>query len=137
MLTAEQAACFEVFGFLVFREVFSREEMDRITGAAEAVWERELGRWSGEEEEVSTVPFVEKYALLTQLAEDDRIYAPVEQLLGKDLIWSGSEGNRGFQPGSPVHHWHADRPGKDELGYTRIKVMLYLDAMWKEGAPCG
>lgn len=44
MLTAEQVACFEVFGFLVFREAFSREEMDGITGASEAVWERELGR---------------------------------------------------------------------------------------------
>ncbi len=132
MLTAEQITCFKTFGFLVLRQTFSPQEMDTITHAAEEVWERELGRPLGEEEKVRMSPFVEKHALLTQLVEDDRIYEPMEQLLGKDFIWSGSEGNRGIQTSGDAHHWHADRPGNEELNYIRIKIMLYLDPMQKE-----
>ena len=132
MLTPEQVRCFEVFGFLVFEQAFSAEEVEKITGAAEALWEVELGRRPGLEEDMHTVPFVERHPALTELVEDNRIYGPVAQLLGEDFIWSGSEGNRGFQPDRDAHHWHADRWGKQELGYTRIKIMIYLDPMRKE-----
>ena len=131
MLTAEQIACFKTFGFLLFRQPFSREEVETISRAAEDTWEKELGRSPEKEEDMHTVPFVEKHPLLMPLMEDTRIYEPVGQLLGKDFIWSGSEGNRGFQPGRTAHHWHADRQGKQELNYTRIKIMLYLDSMRK------
>ena len=132
MLTAEQITCFNTFGCLVFRQIFSPEEIEAITRAAEEVWEKELGRQPGEEEPITTDPFVEKHPRLTQLVEDDRIYQPMAQLLGKDFIWSSSEGNRGFSPGQDAHHWHADRHGIEELNYTRIKIMLYLDALQKE-----
>ena len=125
MLTAEQITCFNTFGCLVFRQIFSPEEIEAITRAAEEVWEKELGRQPGEEEPITTDPFVEKHPRLTQLVEDDRIYQPMAQLLGKDFIWSSSEGNRGFSPGQDAHHWHADRHGIEELNYTRIKIMLY------------
>ena len=132
MLTAEQISCFKTFGFLLFQQPFSREEIETISRASEDTWEKELGRSPEEEEDMHTVPFVEKHPLLMPLMEDSRIYEPVGQLLGKDFIWSGSEGNRGFQPGRTAHHWHADRQGKQELDYTRIKIMLYLDPMRKE-----
>ena len=76
---------------------------------------------------------VERHPRLTGLLVlDDRLYRPLRQLLGGDMIWSGSEGNRGFEEGRTSHHWHADRPGRRELGYLRIKVMIYLDPMRKE-----
>lgn len=79
-----------------------------------------------------TVPFVERHSTMTHLVEDDRIYGPVKQLLGRDFIWSGSEGNRGFHPDRESHHWHPDRWGKQELGFSRIKIMIYLDQIRKE-----
>ena len=54
------------------------------------------------------------------------------QLLGQDMIWSGSEGVQGTMTRRPFHHWHADRPGPQELGYLRIKIMMYLDPMRKD-----
>ncbi len=131
MLTPEQITSFKTFGFLHFRQAFSLEEIDTIARAAEDLWEKELGRSPGEEEDMHTVPFVEKHPLLMPLMEDNRIYEPIGQLLGEDFIWSGSEGNRGFLSGRSAHHWHADRPGRQELDYTRIKIMLYLDPMRK------
>lgn len=135
MLTAEQVNYFETFGFLVFRKLFSPAEVEMICREANDAWKSELGHPPTDTEAVSLDNFIEKRPPLTQLVIDDRIYVPIQQLLGKDFIWSGSEGNRGFHPGDNAHHWHADRPGRGELNYTRIKIMIYLDPMRKdEGA---
>ena len=125
-------AHFDTFGFLFYRQLFTPEEMTQITQAAEEVWTEELGRTPTGEEEMHTVPFVERHETLMRIVDDDRLHNPLTQLLGNDLIWSGSEGNRGFLKGKPVHHWHADRPGEKELNYTRIKIMLYLDPTTKD-----
>jgi len=132
MLTAEQVASFETFGFLFFRQVFSREEMERITCAAEEVWEKCLGHRAGEDEAVSMGTFIEGQPELERLAEDSRVYDAAAHVMGSDLIWSGSEGNRGIRAGDDIHQWHADREGEKELDYLRVKFMLYLDPMRKE-----
>ncbi len=131
MLTAAQVACFETFGFLFFRQTFSPEEMQNITLAAEEVWEERLGHRPEEGEAASVGNFIEGHPRLAQLAEDRRVHGPAARLLGPGLIWSGSEGNRGIARGD-AHYWHADREGKEELGYLRIKCMLYLDPMRKD-----
>lgn len=45
---------------------------------------------------------------LMRLVEDDRIYQTVTELLGDDLIWIGSEGMWGIDPGLADHTWHFD-----------------------------
>ncbi len=132
MLSTDQIACFETFGFLFFRQVFSSEEMERITNAAEEVWEKRLGHQAGEAEALSMGNFIESHPELERLAEDPRVYDAAAHLMGPDLIWSGSEGNRGIRGGDEIHQWHADREGAKELDYLRIKFMLYLDPMRKE-----
>ena len=72
MLTPEQIACFKTFGFLFFRQAFSTEEMESLIQAAEDVWTQELGRPPEVEEDVHTVPFVEKHPRLMSLVDDDR-----------------------------------------------------------------
>ena len=134
MLTAAEVRHFETFGFLVFRKTFSLEEMQVVAGAAEEVWEERLGGRPGEGEFATVAPFIEGHPALETLADDNRIYGPASGLLGDDLIWSGSEGNRGILRGRSAHHWHADREGAKELDYLRIKCMLYLDPTRQEAA---
>ncbi len=132
MWSKDQLAHFHTFGFSLQPQLFRPDETAAITSTAESLWEEVLGRLPKDEEAIHTVPFVELRAQLTQLLEDDRIYQPLVQLMGADFIWSGSEGNRGFAPGRTAHHWHADRPGEPELGYLRVKVMIYLDRQHKD-----
>jgi ectoine hydroxylase-related dioxygenase (phytanoyl-CoA dioxygenase family) len=132
MITNEQIDHFRVFGFLVLRQAFSSEEIGEITNEADAIWDREAPEGSKAGTMASFGEFVERNAQLTRLAEDDRIYGTVNQLLGDGFVWAGSEGNVGCLSGGTAHHWHADRPGRDELDYLRIKVMIYLDPTRKE-----
>ena len=132
-LTPEQINYFETFGFVLLKQLFSADEVAEIRQAADEMWEVELGRKPTDGDALGISNFIERHPRLTELLVlDDRIYEPMRQLLGDDMIWSGSEGNRGFEQGNTSHHWHADRPGVRELGYLRIKVMLYLDPMRKE-----
>jgi len=133
MLTQNQISCFDTFGFIHLKQLFTAAETAEIIAAAEDLWTEELGREPLWEEELGLAPFVERHPKLTAyLLEDDRLYQAFVQLMGQDFIWSGSEGNCGFKEGHKAHHWHADRPGPFELDYLRIKVMLYLEPMRKD-----
>ena len=130
MLTDDQLIHFETFGFVLLRQAFTAAEMSQITAASQQLW-AEVLKSDPEATDLGTAPFIELAPKLTWLADDDRIYGPMEQLLGAGFIWSGSEGNNCIAPG-PDHDWHADRPGARELDYLRIKIMLYLAPMKKE-----
>ena len=130
MLTQEQIKHFETFGFLILRQAFKAQEIEQISSAANELWAAALQR-DPAATDLGVAPFIERTPALAWLAEDDRLYTPMEQLLGKGFIWSGSEGNNAIAPES-AHDWHADRPGPRELDYRRIKIMLYLSAMKKE-----
>lgn len=131
MLTKGQLIHFETFGFLVLRQAFSAAEMKAFTDAAEEIWAVEKGESTGRGENrgsTSVGEFVERQTKLTSLAEDDRIYGVIEQLLGPGFIWAGSEGQRGRISTT----WHNDHPGETQKKYTRIKVILYLEPTTKE-----
>ena len=132
MLTEDQIHHFRVFGFIVFRQAFNGGEIEALGRHADEIWTAELGHTPVKEEHVSMAPFLELRPDTLSLIEDDRIYTPMVQLLGRDMIWSGSEGVQGTMTRRPYHHWHADRPGPQELGYLRIKIMMYLDPMRKD-----
>lgn len=131
MLTAGQGAHFDTFGFLVFKQRFPTQEIASITEEADKIWaeERRGGPFTGDEEQ-AIAPFVERSIRLTDLVTDDRIYLPLQELLGPSFVWAGSEGNittRGHHP------WHPDRPAtKRKLTYLRLKVSMYLDPVTAE-----
>ena len=129
MLTDDQIRFFHTFGFLILRQLFSKQEMDSFTREAEELWEQELGHGSEESKFFHCTGVVEARSAVRAALIDDRLYLPLTQLLGDDFILSGSECNYGVQSGTNAHHWHSDRPGRHELSYTRIKIMLYLDPM--------
>ena len=129
MITEGQVAHFNTFGFLLLKQVFSSTEMAAITREYESFIEIGEKNPIQAERGVTTVSsIIEMSPRLTELAIDDRIYGTIKQLLEPGFIWSGSEGQRGRSFAS----WHADRPGKKELFFTRIKVHLYLDPTTKE-----
>ena len=90
MVTQEQVNHFETFGFLILRQAFGPAEMEQITDAANQLWAGELRRNPGATD-LAMAPFIELSSSLAWLAEDDRLYTAMEQLLGSGFIWSGSE----------------------------------------------
>ena len=129
MLTTEQRAHFETFGFLLLPQQFSAEEMGLISSEFDdAMLEDRQGRpYAGERQHLE--PFVEKWTSMQRLVEDDRIYGPVEQLLGAGFVWDGSDANHYVGD----TQWHPDK-GRDavKMGYDQIKVILYLDSVKKD-----
>ncbi|MEZ4866758.1 MAG: phytanoyl-CoA dioxygenase family protein [Caldilineaceae bacterium] len=133
MLTAQQLAHFETFGFLLLRQLFHAEEIATIRQAAEAIWDAERQRRGLDTQAyLSLAPFIERSPSLLTLATDDRIYGAIEALLGLGFLWSGSEGNTGAAMQNHFHAWHSDRCGEAEPDYRRAKVMIYLTPVSKD-----
>lgn len=126
MLTIEQQAYFTTFGFLVLRQAFSPAETAEITRDFEDVLtqDRQGKPFDGEKRQ-AVLGFIEKRPLLTRLVEDDRIYEPIEQLLGPGFVWIGSDGN--LYVGDTG--WH---PDNGSLDYQRIKIAFYLDPVARD-----
>ena len=126
MLTEEQIAHFETFGFVVRRQCFSTSEMEEISDAFdEVLTEDRKGRPFDGKARQAVLGFIEKRPPLWCLVEDDRIFEPLEQLLGPGFVWMGSDGN--LYVGDTG--WH---PDGSVLDYGRIKVALYLDPVMKD-----
>ncbi len=132
MLSDQEIRHFETFGFICLRRLFAPEEIAEIRDAADRLWRAARGGGPDMGAYQHVAPFIESSRELSRLAEDDRIYAPAEQLLGAGFVWAGSEGNKGSFNDTQSHEWHCDRPGEDEPNYARLKVMLYLTATTKE-----
>ncbi len=132
MLTPQQLAQFATFGFVLLRQAFAPEEMAAIARQADELWREDRESRAEEVGHRHVVPFVEKGPLLARLPEDDRIYLSIEQLLGAGFVWGGSEGNKGSFNQTNDHQWHCDRDDQIDLQYTRIKIMMYLQAMQKD-----
>ncbi len=130
MIAPEQKAHFDAFGFLILRQAFTPEEIDKITSEAEKLWVDDRKKESSKDEELSLDEFVERHSPLLELLDDDRIQDTIEGLLGPGFVWAGSEGQVTYHR---EHGWHPDRPGdEEEVSYLRIKVMLYLDPLDKD-----
>lgn len=133
MLTPQQKAHFSTFGFLCLRQLFTADEIAVIRQEAESIWQAERQqRALANDDYLHLAPFVERNPTLLQLPADDRIYGVVEDLLGPDFLWSGSEGNVGAAQANQFHAWHSDRPGEAEPDYRRLKVMIYLTPVGKD-----
>jgi ectoine hydroxylase-related dioxygenase (phytanoyl-CoA dioxygenase family) len=126
MLTPQQKAHFDTFGFIVLRQAFSPDEMQQISQQFDEVLNEDRnGQPFNGEKRQAVLGFVEKRARLTHLVEDDRIYEPLEQLLGPEFVWIGSDGN--LYVGNTG--WH---PDGSNMSYRRIKVAFYLDPVGKD-----
>ena len=132
MLNAQQLDHFETFGFLLLRQLFPPAEIAAIQRAADDLLRTHRGDQPDQGSYQHVAPFIESDPGLSQLAEDDRIFGVIEQLLGSGFVWGGSEGNKGSFNEEQAHRWHCDRPGEERPDYVRLKVMLYLTPTRKE-----
>ena len=121
MLTPGQIAFFDTFGYLVLRGLFSAEEMAVIDREFEEVMaEDRAGEGFRGDKRHAVMACAEQRPAMRSVIDDDRIYGAMEDLLGPDLIWFGSDGN--YYTGDTA--WHSDGTVMD-MG--RIKVAFYLD----------
>ena len=126
MLSRQQISFFDTFGYLVFRSLFSAQEMEVVDREFEEVMaEDRAGESYRGDKRHAVIACAELRPGLRSLIEDDRIYGAVEDLLGPDLIWLGSDGN--YYTGDTA--WHSDGTVMD-MG--RIKTALYLDPVSRE-----
>jgi ectoine hydroxylase-related dioxygenase (phytanoyl-CoA dioxygenase family) len=125
MLTEQQRNHFDMFGFLVIRQAFNPDEMSTISEQFGSVLDedRHGSGFSGDRRQAVT-SFVEHRPELSRLVDDDRIYCAIEELLGPDFIWIGSDGNLYVGDTS----WHPDNRGH----HRRIKIAFYLDPVDKD-----
>ena len=103
MITTEQIAHFQTFGFLALKQAFSPEEMAEISRVFDTLLEKDRrGKPVLEEKQQSRYHrlqsiygIAERHPTLTGLVADDRIYETVCQLLGTRLPFGFcSEGHR-------------------------------------------
>ena len=130
MLSSQEIAFFETFGFLVAKGLFLQNEVKIIQEESDSILDEDRGgeKFSGEGRQ-AVLGFVERRPFLSTLPSDERIFDRIEDLLGHEFMWMGGDGN--LYVGDT--HWHSDSTGNDyEFGFDRIKVALSLDPVKKE-----
>ena len=128
MLTEEQVAHYRTFGFVVQRQLFSQEEMKAIERDFDEVMaeERDGAPFTGEKSQ-TVLWFLERRPSLTALAEDDRIYNVVEQLIGPDPLWVLSDAS--LYVGDT--RWHSATDGALPV-LDHVKVLMYPDPLTRD-----
>jgi len=126
MLTSEQIAHFETFGFLVLKQHFSTDEIAIMKTEAEEIYLEDRGGDQFDDIETQYIqPFFERKPYLSSLIDTDRIYMIGEDLLGPDFILDGTEGRLRVGP-TP---WHGGKPEKNSLPH--VKINIYPDPLTK------
>ena len=124
MLTPEQIAHYETFGFLVLRQVLRQDEVATICREATEILDEDRGGtpFAGEKRD-SVVPFFERRPFLAQLPADDRIYGIAESLLGPDFFLLATEGS--VHVGDTA--WHGVGASPEVLPH--VKIAFYLERL--------
>lgn len=127
MLTRDQVAYYETFGFLILRQMFSKGETDELRNASLSAFQGLRGGrpYFGKDAE-GAIPFFERHPRLSALLDDDRIHQIPESLLGPDFFLDGTEGH--LRVGDTP--WHGDTEFSEDIGH--IKVTIYLDPVAKD-----
>ena len=132
MLTAEQKAHWETFGFLMLRQLFAPEEVKELRQAIIEV----MNQTGGEDAFTSDSGYgvgaiAERHPVLTDWLVDDRIYETMETLLGPDFFLMHTAGAvfRGDTP------WHGGLPPDKPESWKPIthgKIAMYFDSLKKD-----
>lgn len=127
MLTTEQVAHFQTFGFLVLRKHFTENEISVMKREAEEIYDEDRdGKPFGGEETQYIQPFFERKPYLSTLVDDDRLYSIGEDLLGPDFVLISTEGRLRVGPTA----WHGMVPKEDAL--RTVKINIYPDPLTRD-----
>ena len=122
-LSNQQLRHFHVFGFLIFRQLLSGEEMalySREFNAGLDAW-LEDGKHDGKQRHYASL-MEENSPFIAGLAHDRRFADVAEQLLGKDVLAIAVDGN--YHVDDTL--WH---PDTRSLDYAAVKFCIYPDAL--------
>lgn len=122
MLTQGQKSFFDTFGYLVLREVFTKDEMGTIKRESEEIFQDGLGNRL-DTGRIALQPFFERRPFLAGLVADDRIYSIGEDLLGSGFFLCGTEGN--LHSGNTA--WHG--AGMWDESIKAVKIGLYTESL--------
>ena len=127
MLSPEQIAHFEAFGFLLLPRLLDPGEAATLKREAEEVFEEDRGGqpFSGETTEY-VQPFFERRPFLFSLLDDDRIYDIGVDLCGPDFVLDQTEGRLRVEPTA----WHAGDPFPSGLRW--IKIGFYPETLTRD-----
>ena len=126
-LTGDQKDFFETFGFLVFRQLLSPDEVATMLRESDDIMEEVRGGSAFDGRKWQAVqPFFERRPFLHSLTIDPRILGIAEGLLGPDIFLDVTEGNLhvGDTP------WHGG--GNDAEILPHVKIGFYLEPLTKE-----
>lgn len=126
LLSPQQIHFFETFGFLKIPGLFA-DDIDEIVDAFEElfdkqpVWETKEAL-HGDEKRLIIPGFIEQSPRLSRLQHDPRVVGIVQSILGRDYIWSSSDGNLFYCES----YWHPDDYAAP-LHHYHVKLSFYLD----------
>ena len=125
-LSSQQIAFFDVFGYLVLRNVFDEDQVKAMSDDFDAVAlaDRDGKEFDGERRQNITLGETESFK---DLKYRDELFYPLQQLLGEGFVTTGEPGGGLFVGDT---QWHPDVAEVSEQ--TRIKAGIYLDPVRKE-----
>ena len=126
LLTSEQVAHFNVFGFLVLRGVLSKEEVDTIRRESDEIFDEARGgrEYAGEKEPIQ--PFFERRPFMSTLPVDDRIYGIGESILGPEFFLDVTEGWRH----TGTTKWHGGGAFTENI--PSCKIAFYVEPLTRD-----
>ena len=136
LLSPQQIYFFETFGFLKIPGLFADDIADIIGGFEDLFGDEDQPVWEtkealhGDERRVIIPGFIEQSPRLAPLQNDPRVVGIVQSILGRDYIWSSSDGNLFYCES----YWHPDDYAAP-LHHYHVKLSFYLDDLTgKSGA---
>ena len=131
MLTSDQIAHWNAFGFLVLPKLFNQNEVTKLRDAAiEVIKQNDGEKAITDSEKFGIGAFCEQHPVLRDWLVDDRIYGIPESLLGSDFILDLNSGY--IFTGDTL--WHGGfAPDETEESFNTVcKVVMYFDSLTKE-----
>ena len=128
MLTQQQRAFFDAFGFLALPGLLA-DRVGRITEEFDRLFASHGGGFNGQphdgKQRSILFPFIDRSEELCTLLDDPRVEGVAAGLLGEDFNYLGSDGN--YYAGDTA--WHSDGLHSE---YRFLKIALYLDPLTRD-----
>ena len=137
MTPLQEKIHFDTFGFIVKRELFLSEEMERFSDWYNDGFDAKCGPWDGSGYSQSFVPGIGLHeGFCDQYLANPRLLDTLENLMGEGFLMLGSDAQR-FTAETPWHRDTAEKPMEPEssVDFLILKVVMYLDDL-SEGPGC-
>jgi len=131
MLTEQQTAHWNAFGFVVLPKLFTPEEVKQLKIATTKVINQNDGTQAFSNPPTWALgASCERHPLLTDWLVDDRIYSIPQQLLGPDFLLETNAASIFW--GDTLWHGGFSPQESPESFYTVAKVVMYFDTLNKD-----